>query len=254
MLPNFLEDEKRQENIVFDLQMNNLEKIQKRPWRLILGRHQVLQILRFDEEIVDQLPQGRFLEIGGGTCFASAIYKSIYPESKVYASDVSTNTLRYAALPVSRFFLRQPDIYIGVDAENIPFKDNTFDAIFSMTMIHHLPHPDKFFNEVNRALKPGGRFIAIDHCVPKHFRWIFARTAAYRTSLYGIQEKLLTFQDWRAIIKKSILPMDCLHIYRNPAYQFNPTFILAGNIIKKMPQRWAEKLFPVGMLIIYDKV
>lgn len=47
------------------------------------------------------------------------------------------------------------------DIVNIPFVDNTFDIITSVSVIEHLPYPQYLmaFNEIYRVLKPGGTFI-----------------------------------------------------------------------------------------------
>jgi SAM-dependent methyltransferase len=44
----------------------------------------------------------------------------------------------------------------NVDALNTPFEDNSFNFVVSSNMIHHLPYPIKFLEEMQRILKPGG--------------------------------------------------------------------------------------------------
>lgn len=44
----------------------------------------------------------------------------------------------------------------NVDALRTPFEKESFDFIVSSNMIHHLPYPMKFFEEMRRILKPGG--------------------------------------------------------------------------------------------------
>ncbi len=44
----------------------------------------------------------------------------------------------------------------NVDALNTPFENNSFDFVVSSNMIHHLPYPVKFLEEMQRILKPGG--------------------------------------------------------------------------------------------------
>jgi ubiquinone/menaquinone biosynthesis C-methylase UbiE len=46
-----------------------------------------------------------------------------------------------------------------MDAENLKFKDNCFDAIIAKHMLYHLPHVRKGINEIYRCLKPKGLFI-----------------------------------------------------------------------------------------------
>jgi ubiquinone/menaquinone biosynthesis C-methylase UbiE len=42
------------------------------------------------------------------------------------------------------------------DAENLPFEDNSFDAVYSWGVLHHSPDTQKAVNEVYRVLKQGG--------------------------------------------------------------------------------------------------
>ena len=42
------------------------------------------------------------------------------------------------------------------DAENLPFEDNSFDAVYSWGVLHHSPDTQKAVHEVYRVLKPGG--------------------------------------------------------------------------------------------------
>jgi len=52
-----------------------------------------------------------------------------------------------------------PDVsFLEADAERLPFDDESFDAVVSNFVIHHLSRPEVVFREVCRVLKPGGRF------------------------------------------------------------------------------------------------
>ncbi len=53
----------------------------------------------------------------------------------------------------------------NIDAQATGFKNEEFDFVISSNMIHHLPFPVKFFNEMHRILKKGGKLIIFDaHC------------------------------------------------------------------------------------------
>lgn len=47
-----------------------------------------------------------------------------------------------------------------VDAQNIPFKDNSFDVVIANHMLYHVTDKDKAFSEIQRVLKPNGCFYA----------------------------------------------------------------------------------------------
>lgn len=47
------------------------------------------------------------------------------------------------------------------DTDKFPYKDNTFDEIFSKNNFEHLQNPKHFLNESRRVLKRGGRVVII---------------------------------------------------------------------------------------------
>jgi len=50
----------------------------------------------------------------------------------------------------------------NIDAQDTKFKNETFDFVVASNMIHHIPYPIKFFHEVNRILKKGGKLIIFE--------------------------------------------------------------------------------------------
>lgn len=46
--------------------------------------------------------------------------------------------------------------FCATDVCNLPFKDESFDCIFSMSVLEHIYEIDKAVSELNRILKPGG--------------------------------------------------------------------------------------------------
>ena len=47
-----------------------------------------------------------------------------------------------------------------IDAQSIPFEDETFDAVVANHMLYHVPDRPKAIAEIKRVLKPGGQLIA----------------------------------------------------------------------------------------------
>ena len=47
-----------------------------------------------------------------------------------------------------------------IDAQSIPFADETFDAVIANHMLYHVPDKAKALAEIKRVLKTGGRFFA----------------------------------------------------------------------------------------------
>jgi ubiquinone/menaquinone biosynthesis C-methylase UbiE len=51
--------------------------------------------------------------------------------------------------------------FCQANAEELPFKTETFDCVCSMGVLHHTPTTAKAINEIFRVLKPGGRLIVM---------------------------------------------------------------------------------------------
>lgn len=47
-----------------------------------------------------------------------------------------------------------------IDAQEIPFEEETFDAVIANHMLYHVPDRSKALGEIKRVLKTGGRFFA----------------------------------------------------------------------------------------------
>jgi ubiquinone/menaquinone biosynthesis C-methylase UbiE len=52
--------------------------------------------------------------------------------------------------------------FIEGDACTLPFADNSFDRVLAVECIFHFPSRQRFFQEVNRVLKPGGTLALCD--------------------------------------------------------------------------------------------
>lgn len=69
---------------------------------------------------------------------------------------------------ISKFYIKAKDFILtdysdndwldvkNVDALNTPFENESFDFVVSSNMLHHVPYPLKFLEEMRRILKPGG--------------------------------------------------------------------------------------------------
>ena len=50
----------------------------------------------------------------------------------------------------------------NIDAQNTGFKNESLNFVIASNMIHHIPYPIKFFVEINRILKKGGKLIIFE--------------------------------------------------------------------------------------------
>lgn len=59
--------------------------------------------------------------------------------------------------------------FVKGDFMNIPFDDNTFDAIYGIEAICHAPDKVGIYKELSRVLKPGGKFACYEWCLTDNF-------------------------------------------------------------------------------------
>ena len=71
------------------------------------------------------------------------------------------------------------------DCENLPFEENSFDAIICSNSFHHYPNPQAFFNSVERVLRPGSRLILQDYTAPGPILWLMNHTEMPLANLVG---------------------------------------------------------------------
>ncbi len=76
------------------------------------------------------------------------------------------------------------------DSENLPFPDDTFDAVYSFGVLHHTPGTQKAVNEVFRVLKPGGNAIVMLYHKGYAYLYINLRYGIKR--FFVSEEKLLS--------------------------------------------------------------
>jgi len=56
--------------------------------------------------------------------------------------------------PTARRFFHKP--FVEASVTDMPFPDNTFDGMWSIWVIEHIPNPEKALLEMRRTMKPGG--------------------------------------------------------------------------------------------------
>lgn len=95
----------------------------------------------------------RVLDVGAGNGFVM----SRYARAGARAFGVEL-TARGVFLCRRRFEVEGVRAFVSQgDAENLPFPDASFDAVTSMGVLHHVPHPERAIDEIHRVLRPGGQ-------------------------------------------------------------------------------------------------
>lgn len=106
-------------------------------------------------------PSPSVLEIGTGQGLG-AIFLSENLKAKVIAIDIERDMVETAIANVKRRGLQDRIKVEWGDAVSLEFPDESFDAVLSIGVLHHVPAYEKAIFEAARVLKRGGMFMIVD--------------------------------------------------------------------------------------------
>jgi phosphatidylethanolamine/phosphatidyl-N-methylethanolamine N-methyltransferase len=110
--------------------------------------------------IANDRPGQRILEVGVGTGLSLPYFR---PDSRVTGIDVSAEMLEKAKRRTRRQGLAQVEGLHLMDAENLEFADNSFDAVLALYVASVVPDPARLAAEMRRVCIPGGTIVVVNH-------------------------------------------------------------------------------------------
>jgi ubiquinone/menaquinone biosynthesis C-methylase UbiE len=105
--------------------------------------------------------------------------------------------------------------FVHGDAENLPFPDESFDALVNVEASHIYPHFERFLGEVTRVLRPGGHFLYADFRNRDGFpAW---EEALAQSGMRQVSERVINEQVLRGLHNNSARSTDLINRYM-PAF------------------------------------
>jgi SAM-dependent methyltransferase len=100
-------------------------------------------------------PDSRILDCGCGPGSITVGLAEWAPDGETVGIDLGTEQLEGARalardLGMKNVTFRQGDIF------DLPFEGDSFDVVFSQTVLYHVPNPERALAEIKRVLRPGG--------------------------------------------------------------------------------------------------
>ena len=105
---------------------------------------------------------GLALEVGPGPGYLGLEWLKETEGTTLKGLDISPNMIKMAERNAREYGLEDRVEYVESDARNMPFEDNTFDAVFTNGSFHEWAQPEDILNEIYRVLKPGGKYSISD--------------------------------------------------------------------------------------------
>jgi phosphatidylethanolamine/phosphatidyl-N-methylethanolamine N-methyltransferase len=110
--------------------------------------------------IANDRPAQRILEVGVGTGLSLPYFRS---DARVTGIDVSAEMLAKARRRAARQKLRHVEALLEMNAENMSFSDDSFDAVLALYVASVVPNPARFAAEMRRVCIPGGTIVIVNH-------------------------------------------------------------------------------------------
>jgi demethylmenaquinone methyltransferase/2-methoxy-6-polyprenyl-1,4-benzoquinol methylase len=117
--------------------------------------------------VADTKPE-KILDIATGTGDFAIMLADIKPK-KIVGLDISEGMLEKGKQKVKAKGLDHLIEMVLGDSENLPFEDNSFDAVTVGFGVRNFENLDKGLSEINRVLKPGGIFVVLETSQPEQF-------------------------------------------------------------------------------------
>ncbi len=109
--------------------------------------------------------KGDVLELGTATGVNLPFYEMAQVNRLILSDTDDVATLKKRLSHRTKTMPQNVLDYMQADAQNIPFKNDTFDTVVSTLIFCSVPDVDKGLAEIRRILKPGGSFIFLEHVI-----------------------------------------------------------------------------------------
>ncbi|HLS11459.1 MAG TPA: bifunctional demethylmenaquinone methyltransferase/2-methoxy-6-polyprenyl-1,4-benzoquinol methylase UbiE [Flavobacteriaceae bacterium] len=109
------------------------------------------------------------LDIATGTGDLAIQFAEKLPKASITGLDLSEGMLNIARKKIANTNLEQNLEFIKGDSEELPFADNSFEAVTVSFGIRNFEDLEKGLSEIKRILTPGGIFVILETSVPTKF-------------------------------------------------------------------------------------
>jgi demethylmenaquinone methyltransferase/2-methoxy-6-polyprenyl-1,4-benzoquinol methylase len=156
-----------------DVPISDKAKLVKGVFDSVAGKYDIMNDLmslgihRIWKRIAIQLSHVRtgeqVLDLAGGTGDMSLLFqKRVGPTGRVVLSDINAEMLKRGRDRLIDEGVAGNVCYAQIDAEKLPFPDNSFDCVCIAFGLRNVTHKEEALKSIYRVLKPGGRAIILE--------------------------------------------------------------------------------------------
>jgi ubiquinone/menaquinone biosynthesis C-methylase UbiE len=162
------------------------------------------------------IQQGMALEVGPGPGYLGLEWLKQAAGATLQAVEISPNMIAIAERNAREYGLENRVTYVTGDAQEIPFDDSLFDGVFTNGSLHEWAEPKKVFNEINRVLKPGGKYCVTDlrRDMRPLVKWLMkavTKPKEMRPGLISSIRAAYTAEEIQSVLRESDLDTCCVN-------------------------------------------
>ena len=132
-----------------------------------LGSHRLIK--RFTIQLSGLRPGQRILDLAGGTGDFSLQFSNLVGKNgQVVLADINDSMLKVGRDRIINSG-KSSNVHVAqVNAENLPFANNTFDCVCIAYGLRNVTNKDLAIESMKKVLKPGGRLVILEFSKPKN--------------------------------------------------------------------------------------
>lgn len=155
--------------------------------------------LNFCRKALQNITEGSIADIGCGTLGFTHQAYSEHHAKELYLCDLSYEMLKIGKQRLKNILPNSNIHFVRANALQMPFQDNSLDAVLNFGLFHIFPNPAELIQEILRILKPNGQLFLTSLCTNRKL------SAKYLNLLYkkGHVTQVLSAQQIKKIVEEN---------------------------------------------------
>jgi demethylmenaquinone methyltransferase/2-methoxy-6-polyprenyl-1,4-benzoquinol methylase len=120
-------------------------------------------------QLLKEVQPAYILDVATGTGDLAFSAAKALPEAKILGVDISNEMMNVGRKKAIQKGLAQRVDFSLADSENLPFEDETFDAVMVAFGVRNFENLQKGLDEMNRVLKTNGKIFILEFSRPRMF-------------------------------------------------------------------------------------
>jgi len=139
-------------------------------------------------------------------------------------------------------------IIVNFETDSFPFPDNTFDIVFSKSVLEHISNAENYMAEMKRVLKPGGRLILLVPDWETQYKIFYYDPTHVHPYTKQSIEALLHMYEYKEIVCEKLIQLPS--VWKRPLLKGVCCFLQMFGPVKKIYKhkfhRWSRELMVLG--------